>query len=159
MANRLKRWQLQQVALAANAPVGARLRHLGVLKLLGLMLALGFGIGLLSVHLIPLAVRAGMSPPVADKLPYVGLACGLLIGLAAAASRAVMTTLQVGISVPLGVGAMFVGGAAYLVSFLWLVALLDVFLIAAAVLLVFLFVLGLLGVANDRFAGRGGPGK
>ena len=52
-----------------------------------MMFGLGVVLGIASVHLIPVALRLGLAPRLADRLPYLGFASGLLIGGSAAVSR------------------------------------------------------------------------
>lgn len=93
--------------------------------------------GIVSVHLIPAAVRAGVPPPIADKLPFLGFACGLLVGFSAAVSHAAMEALKIGLAIPLTLFALAGSALAFVMSFLWALVFLDVALIAAAITVVF----------------------
>jgi hypothetical protein len=136
--NRVQRYRAEKAR--GKASVIARLAVFGIGKLIALMLGLSVAIGLGSVHLIPLAVKAGLAPPVADKLPYAGFVAGALIGLAAAISRAVMDALQIGLAVPLALVAVAGSLLAVISSALWTIAYIDAFLVAAALLAVFALV-------------------
>lgn len=119
--------------LVGNPSVFARLRRFGFLKLSGLALALGLVMGILSVHLIPYTVRAGVPPLIADKQPYLGFLCGVLIAFVAAVSRAVMGALQIGLAIPLIFFALLGWGLSVVMGLLWSLAVLDVALPAAAI--------------------------
>ncbi len=129
--------QYRAAKARGNASILARLAAFGFGKLLALMLGLSVAVGLGSVHLIPLAIKAGLSPPLADKLPFAGFAAGALIGLAAAISRAVMDALQIGLAIPLALVAVLGSLLAAISSALWAIAYIDAFLVAAALMAVF----------------------
>ena len=82
-------------------------------------------------------MRLGISPRVADKLPYVGFACGMAVIFFAAISSAAREVLKIGLLIPLTLFALAGGALAFVMSFLWALAFLDVALIAAAVTVVF----------------------
>ena len=86
MATRLEQLRAKRGARAGGS-VFERLRRFGVWKLLFMMFGLGVVLGIASVHLIPVALRLGLAPRLADRLPYLGFASGLLIGGSAAVSR------------------------------------------------------------------------
>gem|GEM_PF-2664003 len=121
-------------ARARDVSTLARLRKFGFLKLLGLVLTLGIAMGILSVHLIPYTVRAGVPPPMADKLPYLGLFCGVLVGFAAAVSRVAMDALQIGLAIPLTLFALLGWLLSVVMSMMWSVALLEFALPAGAII-------------------------
>lgn len=79
MATRLEQLRAKRGARAGGS-VFERLRRFGVWKLLFMMFGLGVVLGIASVHLIPVALRLGLAPRLADRLPYLGFASGLLIG-------------------------------------------------------------------------------
>ncbi len=115
-----------------------------------MMFGLGVVLGIASVHLIPVALRLGLAPRLADRLPYLGFASGLLIGGAAAVSRAAMQALQIGLAIPLAVFALLGCVLSVLLSLLWAVALLDVLLIGALVSAGFALVVVLGNVVYER---------
>ncbi len=126
-----------KAALPSDASIVARLRRFGIFKLLALMFAAGFLMLIVSVHLIPFAVRLGISSRVADKLPYVGFACGMAVIFCAAISSAAMEVLEIGLLIPLTLFALAGGALAFVMSLLWALAFLDVALIAAVVTVAF----------------------
>ncbi len=156
MATRLQQLRAKRDA-RADGSVFARLRRFGVWKLLFMMVGLGIVLGIASVNLIPLALRLGLAPRVADKLPYVGFAGGLLIGLAAAVSQAAMQALQIGLAIPLAVFALLGCALSVLLSLLWAVALADVLLIGVLASAVFAVVVVLVKVACERLGS--GPAR
>ena len=130
--NRVQQYRAERVR--RNVSIFARLAAFGIGKLLALLFGLSVVVGLGSVHLIPLAVKAGISPPVADKLPYAGFVAGALIGLAAAISRAVMDALQIGLAIPLALMAVLGSLLAAISSALWAIAYIDSFLVVAGLM-------------------------
>ncbi len=132
--NRRKRNDGKVEALARDVSMLAPLRKFGFMKLLGLLFALGMAMGILSVHLIPYTVRAGVPPPMADKLPYLGFFCGVLVGFAAAVSRAAMDALQIGLAIPVTLFALLGWALSVVLSMMWSIALLDLALPAVALI-------------------------
>jgi hypothetical protein len=149
--NRLKRMQAEKEAVPQDASVFMQLRRFGIFKLLGIMFALGFILGIVSVHLIPIAVRTGLPPPMADKLPYWGFACGALVGFSAAVSHAAMKTLKIGLAIPLLLFALIGSVLSVVMSVLWAIAFLDVALIAAAITGVFVVLLAGVAKLHDNY--------
>ncbi len=144
-----------KAALPPDASIVARLRRFGLFKLLALMFAAGFLMLIVSVHLIPFAVRLGISPRVADKLPFVGFACGMLVIFCAAISSAAMEVLKIGLLIPLTLFGLAGGALAFVMSFLWALAFLDVALIAAAVTVVFVVAVAGLNKLYEMIDSRG----
>jgi hypothetical protein len=136
--------------LQGSGSVFTRLRRFGLIKLVLLMLGLALALGIASVHLIPLVTRLGLSPRLADKLPYLGFASGLLVGLLAPVSHALMLTLQIGLVLPLLAFALLGSVLSVLASALWAIAMLDALLIGALVTVAFVPVLMLLDAAFRR---------
>ena len=136
--NRVQQYRAEKAK--GNASVLGRLAAFGFGKLLALMFGLSIAVGLGSVHLIPLALKAGVAPPVADKLPYAGFAAGAIVGLAAAISRAVMDALQIGLAIPLTLVAALSLLLAAVSSALWAIAYMDAFFVAAGLMALFALV-------------------
>ena len=133
--NRIQQYRAEKAR--GNASMFARLAAFGSGKLLALMFGLSLAVGLGSAHLIPIAVKGGLAPTLADKLPFAGFAAGALIGLAAAISRAVMDALQIGLAIPLALVAVLGSLLAAISSALWAIAYIDAFLVAAGLVAVF----------------------
>jgi hypothetical protein len=64
-----------------------------------LVIGLALGLGMMTVHLIPAAVRFGVPPVAADNLPFLGFFGGALAGVAAALSKSARNTLATAFSV------------------------------------------------------------
>ena len=132
-----------------NTSVVRRLREFGIIKLLVLMFVLGFFLMLATVHLIQPAIKLGMSPRVADNLPFLGFALGAMVMFCAAISHAAMTVLQIGLAIPLMLFALAGSALAVIASVLGAIAFLDVALIAAAATVVFMLIVATLGKVVD----------
>lgn len=138
--------RMQQARAERQLTIVGRLRRFGLFKIAGLMLLLGVLMGIAFVHLMPVFMRLGLSPRLADKLPYLGLAGGLLVGLCAPLSREVMVALQIGMALPMLVFAM-VGTALSLVAGLvWAIELLALLPVIAGLMIVLVLII----LAMDR---------
>ncbi len=146
--------------LPAKVSVFARLRKFGLIKLLVLMFLAGFFMLIATVHLIQPAIRMGMSPRVADNLPFLGFAMGALVIFCAAISHAFMEALQIGLAIPLLLFALVGSALAVVASVLGALVLLDAALIAAVATGLFTLVVVVAGKLMDLFAsGRGASRK
>ncbi len=149
--NRMQRLKAERAAGQQTRSVLQRLRRFGVAKLLALMLGLGLVLGIATVHGIPFAVRLGMTARLADKLPYLGFASGLLIGISAAVSHAAMQALQIGLAIPLIVFAALGSLMAFVLSVLWAVATLQLLLVSALVSAIFVVAIVAFQAVVERF--------
>jgi hypothetical protein len=152
--NRLKRWSAEKEASPADVSIVARLRRFGIFKLLVLMFVAGFFMLITTVHMIQPAISVGMSPRVADKLPFLGFALGALVIFCAAISHAAMEALQIGLAIPLILFALAGSAMAVVMSALWALAFLDVALIAAAATVLFVLAVAGLGKLYEMFDSR-----
>lgn len=148
--NRLKQERARRATVPRAASIVARLRTFGILKLIGMMIGLGLVMGFMSIYLIPTAVRVGVPAPMADKLPYLGFACGALVGLSAAVSHAAMLALQIGLAIPLILFALLGSVLSIVLGLMGTIAVLDILLTVGAVGMVFLLIIVGLGKLSER---------
>jgi hypothetical protein len=152
--NRRTRWDAEKEGLPTDASIVARLRRFGIFKLLALMFVAGLFMLIATVHMIQPAISVGMSPRVADKLPFLGFALGALVIFCAAISRAAMEALKIGLAIPLILFALLGSALAVVASVLGALAFLDVALIAIAATGLFVLVLAGIGKLVDMGAAK-----
>jgi hypothetical protein len=70
------------------------------------MLGLGLLLGWLSVYLIPLATRAGLSETAANRLPFLGFFLGVALGVASVVSKTTNGLVTYALLVPVS-GSVF----------------------------------------------------
>lgn len=150
--NRRDRLKAEKAAaLSANISVVGRLRRFGIFKLLALMFVTGFFMMLATVHLIQPAISVGMSPQVANNLPFLGFAVGALVILCAALSHAAMEALEIGLAIPLQLFALMGLVLAVVGSVLGALMFLDVALIGLVATGLFALVLVALNKVIELF--------
>jgi hypothetical protein len=155
--NRQERWEAEKAKAGAkgtNTSIVRRLREFGIIKLLVLMFVAGFFMLIATVHLIQPAISVGMSPRVADNLPFLGFALGALAIFCAAISHAAMEALQIGLAIPLILFALVGCVLSVIATVLWTLAFLDVALIAMAATAIFVLVLAVLSKLVDTAAAK-----
>jgi hypothetical protein len=133
--------RMQQARAERQLTIFGRLRRFGLFKIVGLMLLLGVLMGIAFVHLIPFFMRLGVPPRVADKLPYFGMAGGLLVGFSAPLSREVMVTLQIGMALPMLAFAVIGTALSMVAGLVWAIELLALLPVIAGLTVVLVLII------------------